>query len=95
MHLMTFMTLAKPSFALRSLILLGQGVFYNLFFIGYLLSPRIAHRFVGCLEEEAVVTYTRCIEEVKAGHLPEWEHACVLRPSPLFCQVSFSSVPPR
>lgn len=53
---MTFMAVAKPSRALRALILVGQGVFYNAFFLAYLLSPRVAHRFVGCLEEEAVVT---------------------------------------
>lgn len=33
-----------------------SSVFYNLFFLTYLLSPRMAHRFVACLEEEAVRT---------------------------------------
>jgi len=27
-----------------------QGVFFNLFFISYLLAPRFSHRFVGYLE---------------------------------------------
>jgi ubiquinol oxidase len=31
-------------------------VFYNAFFLGYLVSPKSAHRFVGFLEEKAVVT---------------------------------------
>ena len=39
----------------------------------YLISPRLCHRFVGHLEEEAVLTYTRCIEELEAGRLPEWQ----------------------
>ncbi|KAF8650134.1 hypothetical protein AX16_005370 [Volvariella volvacea WC 439] len=72
MHLMTFMTLKKPSIWLRGLILGAQGVFYNLFFLTYLISPRACHRFVGHLEEEAVVTYTRCIKDLEAGRIPEW-----------------------
>ncbi|KAF9530701.1 alternative oxidase [Crepidotus variabilis] len=72
MHLMTFMTLSKPSFFMRFLILGAQGVYYNLFFLSYLMSPRICHRFVGYLEEEAVLTYTRCIADLEAGKIPEW-----------------------
>ena len=33
-----------------------------MFFISYLFSPRFCHRFVGYLEEEAVKTYTHCLE---------------------------------
>ncbi|KAF9454745.1 mitochondrial alternative oxidase [Macrolepiota fuliginosa MF-IS2] len=72
MHLMTFMTLRQPSLFFRALILGAQGVFYNLFFLSYLVSPRVSHRFVGYLEEEAVLTYTRCIAEMEAGRIPEW-----------------------
>ncbi|KAF8964210.1 mitochondrial alternative oxidase [Flammula alnicola] len=72
MHLMTFMTLRQPSMFFRLMILGAQGVFYNLFFLSYLISPRICHRFVGHLEEEAVVTYTRCIADLEAGKIPEW-----------------------
>ncbi|KAG6831006.1 hypothetical protein H0H87_006579 [Tephrocybe sp. NHM501043] len=72
MHLMTFMTLRKPSIFFRAIILGAQGVFYNLFFLAYMVSPKICHRFVGYLEEEAVLTYTRCIEDVEAGRIPEW-----------------------
>ncbi|KIJ17691.1 hypothetical protein PAXINDRAFT_167678 [Paxillus involutus ATCC 200175] len=72
MHLMTFMTLRQPSLFFRALVLGAQGVFYNLFFVSYLISPRTCHRFVGYLEEEAVLTYTRCIEEIEAGHLKDW-----------------------
>ncbi|KAF9527559.1 AOX, alternative oxidase mitochondrial precursor [Crepidotus variabilis] len=72
MHLMTFMTLKQPSYFFRALVLGAQGVFYNLFFLCYLISPRICHRFVGYLEEEAVITYTRCIADLEAGRIPEW-----------------------
>jgi len=72
MHLMTFMTLKNPGIFFRAIILGAQGVFYNMFFFSYLLSPRLCHRFVGYLEEEAVLTYTRTIEEIEAGRLPAW-----------------------
>ncbi|KIK69608.1 hypothetical protein GYMLUDRAFT_33984 [Collybiopsis luxurians FD-317 M1] len=72
MHLMTFMTLRNPSIFFRALILGAQGVFYNLFFLTYLFAPRACHRFVGHLEEEAVLTYTKCIKEMEAGRVPEW-----------------------
>ncbi|KAG8734896.1 hypothetical protein FRC10_011229, partial [Ceratobasidium sp. 414] len=78
MHLMTFMSLKKPSIWFRALILATQGVFYNAFFFGYLISPKSAHRFVGFLEEEAVVTYTKCIAEIEAGRIPEWK----VKPAP-------------
>ncbi|EIW80948.1 alternative oxidase [Coniophora puteana RWD-64-598 SS2] len=74
MHLMTFMTLKQPSLFFRALVLGAQGVFFNVFFLSYMISPRICHRFVGYLEEEAVVTYTRCIEEIEAGRLPAWSN---------------------
>ncbi|KAJ6552045.1 AOX, alternative oxidase mitochondrial precursor [Mycena vulgaris] len=72
MHLMTFMTLRDSSIWFRALILGAQGVFYNLFFLAYIVSPRTCHRFVGYLEEEAVLTYTRCIADLEAGKIPEW-----------------------
>ncbi|OCH85574.1 alternative oxidase [Obba rivulosa] len=75
MHLMTFMTLRKPSIWFRAMVLGAQGVFYNAFFLSYILSPKTSHRFVAHLEEEAVVTYTRCIEEIEAGRIPEWTNA--------------------
>lgn len=31
-------------------------VYWNMFFVAYLLSPKTCHRFVGILEEEAVYT---------------------------------------
>jgi len=74
MHLLTFLKLTKPGWFARLMILAGQGVFWNIFFISYLLSPRTCHRFVGYLEEEAVITYTRCIEDIRAGRLPEWQN---------------------
>jgi len=67
MHLMTFVEIAQPSRFERLLILLAQGVFYNLFFLLYLFSPRTAHRVVGYLEEEAVYSYTEYLAGVDEG----------------------------
>jgi ubiquinol oxidase len=44
MHLMTFVQIARPTRFERWLILIGQGVFYNFFFLMYLISPKTAHR---------------------------------------------------
>ncbi|OBZ71226.1 Alternative oxidase, mitochondrial [Grifola frondosa] len=74
MHLMTFMTLRQPSLLFRAMVLGAQGFFYNMFFLCYMISPSTCHRFVGHLEEEAVLTYTRCIKEMEAGRLPQWSN---------------------
>ncbi|KAJ5669693.1 Alternative oxidase [Penicillium macrosclerotiorum] len=73
MHLLTFLKLAEPGWFMRLMVLGAQGVFFNGFFLSYLISPRICHRFVGYLEEEAVITYTRAIQEIEDGQLPAWE----------------------
>jgi ubiquinol oxidase len=58
---------AKPNWVERALIILAQGIFFNGFFVFYLFWPRIAHRFVGYLEEEAVYSYTEYLAEIDAG----------------------------
>ncbi len=67
MHLMTFVHIARPTGFERLLILLAQGVFYNFFFLLYLLSPRTAHRVTGYFEEEAVRSYTEYLAGVDDG----------------------------
>lgn len=67
MHLMVFLQIAPPSAFERLLILLAQGVFYNLFFLLYLASPRTAHRVTGYFEEEAVTSYTEYLAGVDDG----------------------------
>lgn len=67
MHLMAFIHIAKPSLFERGIILVAQGVFYNLYFLLYLLAPKTAHRVVGYLEEEAVISYTQYLEMVDNG----------------------------
>ncbi len=70
MHLMTFIEIAQPSWFERLLVLLAQGVFFNLYFVVYLFFPRTAHRIVGYFEEEAVVSYTQYLAEIDAGRHP-------------------------
>ncbi|KAK3323914.1 alternative oxidase-domain-containing protein [Cercophora scortea] len=72
MHLLTFMKMCEPGWFMKTMILGAQGVFFNAMFMTYLVSPKIMHRFVGYLEEEAVHTYTRCINEIERGDLPKW-----------------------
>jgi ubiquinol oxidase len=69
MHLMTFIKIAEPSRFERFLIMAAQLIFYNLYFFLYLLAPKTAHRVVGYLEEEAVVSYTHYLAEIDAGRV--------------------------
>lgn len=67
MHLMTFIHVAQPSRFERAVIMIGQAIFYNAYFWLYLFTPRIAHRIVGYLEEEAVVSYNQYLAQIDAG----------------------------
>ena len=67
MHLMTFIEIAKPNAFERILIVIAQGIFYNCFFLLYLVSPKTAHRVVGYFEEEAVYSYTEYLAGVDSG----------------------------
>jgi ubiquinol oxidase len=67
MHLLTFVQIAKPSLLERVLVIIAQGIFYNLFFVLYILSSKVAHRIVGYLEEEAIYSYGEYLDEIDAG----------------------------
>ena len=67
MHLMTFLNIAQPTRLERFIIVVAQGAFYNAFFLLYILSSRTAHRVVGYLEEEAVLSYTQYLEGIDSG----------------------------
>ncbi|OCK74850.1 mitochondrial alternative oxidase [Lepidopterella palustris CBS 459.81] len=72
MHLLIFLKMCEPGWFMRLAVLGAQGIFFNALFVSYLLSPRTVHRFVGYLEEEAVITYSREIADIDAGKLPHW-----------------------
>lgn len=69
MHLMTFIQIAQPTRFERGLIMVAQAIFYNIYFWTYLFAPKTAHRIVGYLEEEAVVSYTHYLEQIERGEV--------------------------
>jgi ubiquinol oxidase len=69
MHLMTFIEIAQPSKFERFLIVFTQFCFFTAYFILYIISPKTAHRIVGYLEEEAVISYTQYLNEIDAGKI--------------------------
>lgn len=69
MHLMTWQKMIQPSLPERILVVAAQGVMWNAYFLLYLMFPKVAHRFVGYLEEEAVISYTHMLEAIDAGKL--------------------------
>jgi hypothetical protein len=50
-HLFIFLNIKKPKLLERCFIITLQGIFFNMFFVSYLLNPTFSHRFVGYLEE--------------------------------------------
>ena len=64
MHLLTFMKLRQPGIVFRLAVAVVQVVFSNVFFVTYVISPKLCHRFVGYLEEEAVRTYTHILQVI-------------------------------
>eukprot|EP00929_Paragymnodinium_shiwhaense_P014017 TRINITY_DN121887_c0_g1_i1.p1 TRINITY_DN121887_c0_g1~~TRINITY_DN121887_c0_g1_i1.p1 ORF type:complete len:336 (-),score=84.33 TRINITY_DN121887_c0_g1_i1:78-1085(-) len=85
MHLLIALKLYRPGKIFRACVLVGQGVFFNFFFLSYLISPRFCHRFVGYLEEEAVKTYTHLLEEIDNDMLPLFANT----PAPNFARVYY------
>jgi len=71
MHLMTFIEVAQPNRFERFIIIMTQLIFYNAYFLLYLLAPRTAHRVVGYFEEEAVFSYTQYLEEIHSGKIED------------------------
>lgn len=77
MHLMAFIEIEKPTLFERFVVLIAQGIFFNLYFFAYLINQRLCHRMVGYLEEEACISYTSFLEmidneEFENKEIPEW-----------------------
>jgi len=70
MHLLIWMRTTNPTMLERYLVLLAQGVYCSAYTFLYLFMPRVAHRFVGYLEEEAVSAYTAFLQSVDSGKIP-------------------------
>lgn len=69
MHLMVFLEISEPSKLDKFIVFFTQGVFFNMFFLLYLLSPKTAHRIVAYFEEEAVISYTRYLQKIDSGEI--------------------------
>lgn len=52
-------SLQPHSLTHTALLVVACSLVFNAFFLCYLIAPRVCHRFVGYLEEEAVKTYTK------------------------------------
>ena len=64
----------NPGIFFRASIGIAQAAFFNIYFAMYMISPQFSHRFVGYLEEEAVHTYTKCLENIDNDNLMLWKH---------------------
>lgn len=75
MHLKAILAFSesfKPhGWFMRTGVVLTQGIMMNAFFMAYIINPQICHRWVGHLEQEAVVTYTHLLHELDQGWHPE------------------------
>ncbi|KAI1716024.1 alternative oxidase domain-containing protein [Ditylenchus destructor] len=69
MHLMIWMSVTNPTRLERFIVTFVQGLFFNAYMVYYLLFPRTAHRFVGYLEEEAIVSYNAFAKEIQNGNI--------------------------
>lgn len=69
MHLMIWMKVCQPSFMERLLVGITQYGFTAIFSFMYIFTPSVAHRFVGYLEEEAVVSYTHFLHAIDQGNI--------------------------
>jgi len=72
MHLLTFLQLRYPGPLFRLAVIGTQIVFTAGFTLAYLISPHFCHRFVGYLEEQAVITYSDILQKMESGQLPMW-----------------------
>jgi len=69
-HLMAFVAIARPSWGERLLIVIGQGIFYNAYFLLSLISSRSAHRLAGYLAERSVRGYSEYLASIESGERP-------------------------
>jgi threonyl-tRNA synthetase len=69
MHLLSFVRLKDPNRLFRAAVIAGQAGFGSVFLLGYMISPKFCHRFVGYIEEEACTTYSRSLAIRQPGRI--------------------------
>ncbi len=67
MHLMIFIEIAKPNIFERLLIAFAQLVFWHFYLVLYIFFPGTAHRMIGYFEDQAVISYTQYLDEIKSS----------------------------
>lgn len=65
MHLLIIMKKFDAGLLIRASIIAIQSIFVSALLIAYLLHPPLVHRFVGYLEETAVITYSSVIKKIQ------------------------------
>ena len=83
MHLLTFLEVSQPKWYERALVITVQGVFFNAYLSAYLFSPKLAHRLVGYLEEEAIHSYTEFLKEIDSGNIENVPAPAIAVPAPI------------
>jgi ubiquinol oxidase len=69
MHLMTFIKIAQPTWLERMIVISAQGIYFSLYLLLYIITPRTCHRIVGYMEEEAVFSYTQYLQQIEDGQI--------------------------
>jgi ubiquinol oxidase len=70
-HLMAFVAMKQPGTLERWLIVIGQGIFYNAYFLLHLISPRTAHRMAAYMAEQSVSSYSELLRRIASGEEPD------------------------
>eukprot|EP00418_Pyrodinium_bahamense_P024969 CAMPEP_0179137926 /NCGR_PEP_ID=MMETSP0796-20121207/65832_1 /TAXON_ID=73915 /ORGANISM="Pyrodinium bahamense, Strain pbaha01" /LENGTH=248 /DNA_ID=CAMNT_0020837153 /DNA_START=96 /DNA_END=842 /DNA_ORIENTATION=+ len=71
MHLSIALSIHQPRPLFSFMTKIGDRVLMHSFGVSFLTSPRFCQSFARYLEEEAVTAYTRLLEEMDAGRLPQ------------------------
>ena len=70
MHLMFFIDIAKPNVIERWLVLFAQFLFWQFYFLVYVIDFKTAHRMIAYFEQEAVKSYTEYLGMGERGEVP-------------------------
>ena len=70
MHVMFFIDIAKPNVIERWLVLFAQFLFWQFYFLVYVIDFKTAHRMIAYFEQEAVKSYTEYLGMVERGEVP-------------------------
>ena len=70
MHLMFFIDIANPNVIERWLVLFAQFLFWQFYFLVYVIDFKTAHRMIAYFEQEAVKSYTEYLGMVERGEVP-------------------------